>query len=81
MEDGRGVECSPLDLAIPIHELLASLVERGAEAAAVVTTVPGDSEHILAYALVAEPRISDVRRSDVVRSGTELTLSAWEYTV
>ncbi len=82
MEDDEGVELSELEgMLRPVHEVLASFIEAGATAAAFVTHVGGDQEHLLAYVLVSAPRASDVRRADVIRESASVRLAPWEPTV
>lgn len=63
-----------------VHELLASLVGTGADAAAYVSYLP-DVTAVMASVLVTRPvRNSDLRRSAVVRGAAgHVTLVGWAY--
>lgn len=80
MRDQGGVECSPRDTAEApaATEVLRSLIDAGADGAALVTHVDGPGEHLLAYVLMADPRNSDLRRAEIVRRGSTLRLGPWE---
>lgn len=63
------------------HEALRSLIDRGVDGAAYVTYVARPTERVLAYVLVAAPRDSDIRQAAVLRTGNNIALGRWEYTV
>jgi hypothetical protein len=71
--------------AKPWHEILAGLIELGADAAAVVHYYPSGPdcpERLLAQVYTTNPGNSDVRRADVVRDGSSApTLGPWQRTV
>jgi hypothetical protein len=81
--DDLGVELADLNPnSSPPHELLSSLVDMGARAAAYVTYVPAAPERVLAQILTADPRNSDVRQARVVRdAAAPVELGPWENTV
>lgn len=64
------------------HDLIDAAVSAGADGAVYASYIPGYSEQVMAYALAANPRNSDIRRSYVRRDndGTA-SLGPWEYTV
>lgn len=80
LQDATGTEMSPLDTdRMPVHELLASLIANGAEAAAYVTHRAEAPECVVAQALLGSPPTSDTRRASVVRRlGASTTLGRWE---
>lgn len=63
---------------IPAHELLDSLIQEGADAAAYVTHRRPEPERVVAQVLVARPLNSDTRRADVVRRDDGVALAPWE---
>jgi hypothetical protein len=65
----------------PADDAVNALVEAGAHAAAYVTYVPGASEHVITYAVIRDPRDSDIRSSRIVRSGGSVSLGDWENVV
>jgi len=66
---------------LPPHEVLSSLVDKGADAAAYVTYVPGPPEYVLTQLALTDPPNSDLRRSRVERDAVSVRLGPWEYTV
>jgi hypothetical protein len=79
VQDAKGIEFSLIaDDALPVHEILDSLLRDGADAAAYVTHRRPDPERVVAQVLVAKPLNSDTRRADVVRTGNSISLSRWQ---
>ncbi len=60
---------------------LAARLDAGASGAAYVTHVPRPREHLLAEALVSEPRNSDIRRADIARTADGAELGPWQHIV
>ena len=62
--------------------MIDAAVSAGADGAVYASYVPGYSEQVMAYALVANPGNSDIRRSYVSRDDDRTaSLGPWEYTV
>ena len=80
VDDEFGVEISAVDDEPKAHEIVANLVDGGAAGAAYATYNPA-AEIVVATALVADPRNSDIRRSRAARAGQTISLGPWEYTV
>lgn len=59
------VRASRVDLGKPQHEILSELIDRGADAAAVVSYFPGDPGKAVAQVLIGHPQDSDVREATV----------------
>jgi hypothetical protein len=81
IEDAIGVEVADGDEDTDSSKALMSFAEKDANAAYVTYSPGPPHEHVLAYAVMAGPTNSDVRRSAIIRSGESLTLGPWEYTV
>src|SRR4051794_32654766 len=76
----HGADVAVVDLDEPPlapHPTLTPLVDDGAAAAAHVTYLPRDGDRVIAYAMVADPRDSDVRWSAVERRRTPPGLGQW----
>jgi hypothetical protein len=80
VDDEVGVEISAVDDESKAHEIVANLIDEGAAGAAYATYNPA-AELVVATALVADPRNSDIRRARAVRAGQTISLEPWEYTV
>jgi hypothetical protein len=79
VEDGDAVEVTRLDESLLSPDpVIDALVEQGATAAAYVTYLPGHGERVIAYAVVADPRDSDVRWSPVAHDWDARTLGPWQ---
>jgi hypothetical protein len=75
------IETRAADVGEP-HDLINAAISAGADGAVYASYVPGYSEQVMAYALVANPRNSDIRRSYVSRDDDGMaSLGPWEYTV
>ncbi len=80
VEDDLGVAISVVGDEPHPHEILGTLIDGDAAGAAYITYNPG-AEIVVANALVADPRNSDIRRAHVVRDGEMISLEPWEHTV
>jgi len=80
VDDEIGVAISAVDDEPQAHEIVANLIDGGAAGAAYATYNP-EAELVVATALVADPRNSDIRRSRAVRAGQTISLGPWERTV
>jgi hypothetical protein len=80
VQSASGVDLLPADIGEnrAISSLLSAQLEQGASGAAFVAHVPAPREHLIADALVFEPRNSDIRRADVSRSASGVELRPWE---
>lgn len=81
VEDSVGIAITEADEDVDSSRALQSFAAKGANAAYVTYTPGPPSEHILAYAVMAGPTNSDVRRSFISRTVISLELGPWEYAV
>jgi hypothetical protein len=78
VDDPVGIDAAGVDDGPNAHEVLAGLIDGGAEAAAYATYNPAAGTMVVSV-LVAGPRNSDIRRALVSRAGETLTIGPWEY--
>jgi len=84
IRDSLGVERSRVsgkEGEIDVGEVLASHLANGCDAAAFVVHVSGDSEYLMAQALIADPREFDVRRAEVYRGDAGIRLGPWRHVI
>jgi hypothetical protein len=78
VDDAVGVDAAGVDDEPNAHEVLAGLIDGGAEAAAYATYNRAAGTMVVSV-LVADPRNSDIRRASVSRAGERLIIGPWEY--
>jgi hypothetical protein len=78
--DEQGVAATRIDEVVE-SQVLAALIDNGAQGAAFVTQAIDSRETIMADVLVATPRNSDVRRAYVRRTDSGAELGHWEHLV